>query len=243
VLSVSKLNAWYGKSHVVRDLSIEVPDRRVVGILGRNGVGKTTTIRSIMGIVPRRQGKITLDDVELQMLSADRIARAGIAYVPQGRQLFPHLTVRENLQLAWHGDKFGDTEVRRGIAHFPPLHLLLERHAGNLSGGEQQMVAIGRALLNSPRAVLLDEPTEGLSPLFVNTVREVIATLQGSGIAVLLVEQNLHVALSVCHYIYFMEKGTIAHECPVQEARSSAVVERFLGVHIDESISRANFDT
>jgi branched-chain amino acid transport system ATP-binding protein len=119
---------------------------------------------------------------------------------------------------------------------------LLERHAGNLSGGEQQMVAIGRALLNSPRAVLLDEPTEGLSPLFVNTVREVIATLQGSGIAVLLVEQNLHVALSVCHYIYFMEKGTIAHECPVQEARSSAVVERFLGVHIDESISRANFD-
>ena len=174
---------------------------RVVGILGRNGVGKTTTVRAIMGIVPRRQGRIALDGREIQALPANLIARAGVAYVPQGRQLFPHLTVRENLQLAWHGNRFGDAEVQRGIAHFPPLGSLLDRHAGNLSGGEQQMVAIGRALLNAPRAVLLDEPTEGLAPLFVNKVREVIAKLRDEGIAVLLIEQNLHMALSVCQYL------------------------------------------
>ncbi len=232
MLSITNLNAWYGKSHVVRDLSVTISDDRVVGILGRNGVGKTTTIRAIMGIVPRREGRIALDGREIQALPANRIARAGVAYVPQGRQLFPHLTVRENLQLAWHGDRFGDAEVSRGIAHFPPLGRLLERHAGNLSGGEQQMVAIGRALLNAPRAVLLDEPTEGLAPLFVNTVREVITKLRQEGVAVLLIEQNLQMALSVCQYVYFMEKGTIAHECPVEEARTGAVVERFLGVRI-----------
>ncbi len=233
MLSVRKLNAWYGKSHIVRDLSLEVPERQIVGILGRNGVGKTTTIKAIMGIIARR-GAIALDGRPLETLSADRIARAGVAYVPQGRQLFPHLTVRENLQLAWHGKTFGEAEVKRGISHFPPLDRLLDRYAGNLSGGEQQMVAIGRALLNSPHAVLLDEPTEGLSPLFVNTVRDVIIELRAAGIAVLLVEQNLNMALSICQYVYFMEKGAIAHECPAEEAKNSAVVERFLGVRVDQ---------
>ncbi len=233
MLSVRKLNAWYGKSHIVRDLSLEVPGRQIVAILGRNGVGKTTTIKAIMGIISRR-GVVALDGRPLETLSADRIARAGVAYVPQGRQLFPHLTVRENLQLAWHGKTFGESDLKRGISHFPPLGRLLDRYAGNLSGGEQQMVAIGRALLNSPRAVLLDEPTEGLSPLFVNTVRDVIIELRVAGIAVLLVEQNLNMALSICQYVYFMEKGAIAHECPAAEAKNSAVVERFLGVRVDQ---------
>lgn len=216
----------------MRDLSLQVPGDRIVGVLGRNGVGKTTTIQAIMGILRRHQGRVTLDGKELQLLPPHRIARAGVAYVPQGRQLFPHLSVRENLQLAWHGDKFGDAEIRRGIAHFPPLGQLLERLAGNLSGGEQQMVAIGRALLNAPRVVLFDEPTEGLAPLFVSKVCEVITGMRDEGIAVLLVEQNLHIAFSVCQYIYFMEKGTIAHECPVEEARAGAVVERYLGVRM-----------
>lgn len=235
MLSVRNLNAWYGKSHIVRDLSIEVPRNSIVGILGRNGVGKTTTLKAIMGIVPRRRGDILLDGREIQNLSADRIARAGVAYVPQGRQLFPNLTVRENLQLAWHGNKFGEAELARGISHFPPLERLLERHAGMLSGGEQQMVAIGRALLNSPRAVLLDEPTEGLSPLYVSTVRDVIVKLRELGMAVLLVEQNLNLALAICQRVSFVEKGTIAFECSVEEARRSDVVERYLGVHVDRS--------
>ena len=233
MLSITNLNAWYGKSHVVRDLSV----RSAGTPRGRHSRSqrrwKDNDDPGDHGNrTPAPKGRIALDGREIQALPADRIARAGVAYVPQGRQLFPHLTVRENLQLAWHGDRFGDAEVNRGIAHFPPLGRLLERHAGNLSGGEQQMVAIGRALLNSPRAVLLDEPTEGLAPLFVNTVREVITKLREEGVAVLLVEQNLHMALSVCQYVYFMEKGTIAHECPVEEARTGAVVERFLGVRI-----------
>ncbi len=236
MLSVSNLNAWYGKSHVVHDLSLEVSENRVVGILGRNGVGKTTTIRAIMGIVPRSQGRVTLRGRQIHGLPAHRIARAGLGYVPQGRQLFSHLTVRENLQLPCHGAKFGDAELNRGIAHFPQLSGLLDRPAGNLSGGEQQMVAIGRALLNGPRAVLLDEPTEGLAPLFVNTVRDVIENLRRNGAAVLLVEQNLHMSLSVCQYVYFMEKGAVAYQCAVEEARSSAIVERFLSVRINEEV-------
>lgn len=243
MLSVAKLNVWYGKSHVVRDLSIEASDQQIVGILGRNGVGKTTAMRGIMGIVPRREGRIAFQGKSLERLSPHRIARAGLGYVPQGRQLFPHLTVRENLQLAWHGSKFTDADLDRGIAHFSPLRKLIDRHAGRLSGGEQQMVAIGRALLNGPRAVLLDEPTEGLAPLFMDKVREIIMMLQQQGIAIVLVEQNLQIALSVCQYIYFMEKGTVAHSCSVQQARSSAVLERFLGVHISSETStsvRAN---
>jgi branched-chain amino acid transport system ATP-binding protein len=232
VLSVSKLNVWYGKSHVVRDLSIEASERQIIGILGRNGVGKTTTMRGIMGIVPRREGRIELEGRSLELLAPHSIARAGLGYVPQGRELFPHLTVRENLQLAWHGKKFVDADLERGAAHFRPLRELMDRHAGRLSGGEQQMVAIGRALLNSPRAVLFDEPTEGLAPLFMEKVREVIMMLHEQGIAIILVEQNLQIALSLCQHIYFMEKGTVAHACSAEQARSSGVLERFLGVHV-----------
>jgi branched-chain amino acid transport system ATP-binding protein len=232
VLSVHNLNAWYGKSHVVRDLNLEIADRRVVGILGRNGVGKTTTMKTIIGIMGKRSGQVVLDGREVQSLSADRIARSGIGYVPQGRQLFPYLTVRENLHLAWHGQEFGEAELERSVAHFPPLSKLKDRLAGSLSGGEQQMVAIGRAMLNKPRVILLDEPTEGLSPLYVDTVRQVIDIMRQQGTSVLLVEQNIKLALSVCQYVYFMEKGTIEHQCPTEDARTNDVVERFLGVHI-----------
>ena len=232
MLKVSGLSAWYGKSHVVRNVALEVAPSQVVGILGRNGVGKTTIIKTIMGMIRQRAGEVTLDGRPIHSLSADLISRAGVGYVPQGRQLFPHLTVRENFQLAWHGRKFGSGEVERAIAHFPPLRNLLSRLSGTLSGGEQQMVAIGRALLNAPRVILLDEPTEGLSPLFVGTVRDVMVGMREDGIAVLLVEQNLNMALGICQHIYFVEKGTVAHQCPAQEARTTDVVERYLGVHV-----------
>ena len=232
MLRVEGLNAWFGKSHIIRDVSFEVMPGTLVGLLGRNGVGKTTTLKAVMGLVPERKGLVELAGEAISGLSADRIARKGIGYVPQGRQLFPHLTIFENLKLAWHGAQFDDEALARGIGHFPPLRDLLKRLAGTLSGGEQQMVAIGRALLNEPRVVLLDEPSEGLSPLYVDKVREVLLSLRDRGLAILVVEQNLRLALGICQSLHFMEKGTVVYACPVEEARGGRVVERYLGVHV-----------
>jgi ABC-type branched-subunit amino acid transport system ATPase component len=229
MLKVDDLHVRFAKSHVVRGVSFAVPAGRIGAILGRNGVGKTTTLKAIIGIVPRA-GQLALGEISISTLRADRIARAGLGYVPQGRQLFPHLSVLENLKLAWHGRKFDDDALERGIAHFQPLRDLLARYAGTLSGGEQQMVAIGRALLNSPKAILLDEPTEGLSPLYVERVQEVVSSLRTAGLAVVLVEQNLKLALRLGDDIHFMEKGVLVHTCSADEARSNQILERYLGV-------------
>lgn len=229
MLKVDGVHVKFGKSHVVRGVSFAVAPARIGVILGRNGVGKTTTLKAIIGIVPRT-GNMRLGDTTISSLRADRIARAGLGYVPQGRQLFAHLTVLENLQLAWHGRTFNDEALQLGISHFPPLRELLGRYAGTLSGGEQQMVAIGRALMNRPAAILLDEPTEGLSPLFVERVQEVVASLRGTGMAIVLVEQNLKTALELGDDIHFMEKGVLMHSCSPQEARSTQAIERYLGV-------------
>jgi branched-chain amino acid transport system ATP-binding protein len=229
MLTVEGLNAWYGKSRVVNDVAFEVQRGKTLGLLGRNGVGKTTTIRALMGLVDRT-GRVTLDGNQLGNLPVYKIARSGLAYIPQGRHLFPHLTVEENLRLAWHGAKFDDDALQMGIGHFPPLSELLNRFAGNLSGGEQQMVAIGRALLNQPTAILMDEPTEGLSPLFQEKVGAVIKQIKASNVAVVLVEQNLSLALSMCDEVCFMERGGIAHMCSATEAKSPALLETFLGV-------------
>jgi branched-chain amino acid transport system ATP-binding protein len=232
MLTVSHLNAYYGKSHVVRDLSFMARKGRALGLLGRNGVGKTTTLRALMGLVTRN-GSASIDERDISALPAHRISRAGLGYIPQGRDLFYHLTVAENLKLAWHGKKFGDKDLHRGIAHFPPLSEMLHREAGTLSGGEQQMVAIGRALLNRPTAILMDEPTEGLSPLFVDRVSAIIREIKAENIAVVLVEQNLALALSVCDDVCFVEKGSIVHSCPVDEAKSPELLERYLGVGVE----------
>ena len=232
MIRITDLNAWFGKSHVIQGVSLEIGGGKVVGLLGRNGVGKTTSLKTIMGLVPQRSGSVELAGRMVSSLSADRVARAGIGYVPQGRQLFPHLTVYENLKLAWHGRHFDDAALERGIEHFPALRNLLTRLAGMLSGGEQQMVAIGRALLNHPRAILLDEPSEGLSPLFVDRVRDIVESLRDRGLAVLLVEQNIKLALRVCQEVSFMEKGAVVHACSAEQAREGAVVERYLGVHL-----------
>jgi branched-chain amino acid transport system ATP-binding protein len=229
MLTVDRLSAWYGKSQVVNDVAFEVACGKTLGLLGRNGVGKTTTIRALMGLVSRT-GQVTLNGSQLGSLPVYKIARSGLAYVPQGRHLFPHLTVEENLRLAWHGAKFDDGVLERGIGHFPPLSELLNRLAGNLSGGEQQMVAIGRALFNQPAAILMDEPTEGLSPLFQEKVGAVIERIKASNIAVVLVEQNLNLALNTCDDVCFMERGSIVHKCSAVEAKSPALLETFLGV-------------
>ena len=230
MLKIGDLHVRFGKSHVLRGVNFEVQPGHIGVILGRNGVGKTTTLKAIIGIVPR-VGHMALGDVSISNLRADKIARSGLGYVPQGRLLFPHLTVLENLQLAWHGRKFHGDALERGISHFPPLRELLRRYAGTLSGGEQQMVAIGRALINKPSAILLDEPTEGLSPLYVEGVHAVVKSLRDVGMAVVLVEQNLKLALGLADEVHFMEKGVLVHSCKPEEAGTRRTLERYLGVN------------
>jgi branched-chain amino acid transport system ATP-binding protein len=235
VLKVDDLNVWFGKSHVIRGISLQVAPGSILGLLGRNGVGKTTTLRAIMGLLREKRGSVTLEGTDLSAASADRVSRAGVGYVPQGRQLFPHLSVYENLKLAWHGRKFDDRDLERALTYFPRLKELLGRYAGTLSGGEQQMAAVTRALLNSPRALLMDEPSEGLSPLYVNAVRSVIARLKEDRLAILLVEQNLGLALKLCDHVTFVEKGVAMETCSVTQAQERSAFERYLGVSISPS--------
>jgi ABC-type branched-subunit amino acid transport system ATPase component len=230
VINVRGLNLSYGKSHVVRGVSFHVARGSIVGLLGRNGMGKTTTLKGIMGLVPNRSGSVDLDGTDLSSLEGNRIARAGVGYVPQGRQLFPHLSVAENLKLAWHGTTKLDDATKRTFAHFPPLKALMDRYAGTLSGGEQQMVAIARAIINRPKAILFDEPSEGLSPLYVDGVRTVIDRLRTEGLAVVLVEQNLELATKLCDFIHFLEKGVIVASGSVEEASKRSLFDKFLGV-------------
>lgn len=230
MLSVNELNAFYGKSHVVRGLSFRASTGHVLGLLGRNGVGKTTTMRALMGLV-RRNGSVELGGREIGILPPHEVSRAGLAYVPQGRLLFPHLTVEENLRLAFHGTQFGSQALTLGIGHFPPLHDLLHRKAETLSGGEQQMVAIGRALINRPQAILMDEPSEGLSPLFVERVASVISQIK-TDMTIVLVEQSLPLALAACDEICFVEKGSIAHCCSPDDPNMSDLLDRYLGVGV-----------
>ncbi len=237
MLNVENLHVHFGKSHVVRGVNLKVSSGRVGVILGRNGVGKTTTLKAIIGILPR-VGRVELGDVPISNLRPDKIARAGLGYVPQGRQLFPHLSVIENLQLAWHGRRFDSDALQRGISHFPPLQERLGSFAGTLSGGEQQMVAIGRALINRPSAILLDEPSEGLSPLYVENVRAVLSSLRSTGLAIVLVEQNLKLALSLADEVHFMEKGQLVHSCTPEEGKSREALERYLGVSSNHEGSR-----
>lgn len=236
MLSVSGLNAYYGRSHVVRDFSLDLPTGAVIGLLGRNGVGKTTTMRALMGLV-RRRGDVLLDQQPIGGLPPEKISMAGLGYVPQGRLLFPHLTVEENLRVAWHGARFGPRERGQGIDHFPPLQEMLHRKAGTLSGGEQQMLAIGRALINKPKALLMDEPSEGLSPLFVEHVAAVIAQVKAMKVSVLLVEQSLSLALSVCDRICFMEKGELVNSCAPGDAQLQELLERHLGLSVAKESS------
>jgi branched-chain amino acid transport system ATP-binding protein len=237
MLNVRALNAYYGKSHIVRELSFELKPGTVVGLLGRNGVGKTTALRALMGLV-KRQGDVTLDGRPIGTLPPNRVSIAGLGYVPQGRLLFPHLTVEENLRLSWHGTRFGTDELARGIDHFPPLKEMLTRKAGTLSGGEQQMVAIGRALLNSPKAILMDEPSEGLSPLFVERVGAIVDQIKRAKVAVLLVEQSLQLAIGACDEICFMEKGAIVNSCTPHSSHLQEMLERYLGVSTAEEPSK-----
>ena len=210
MLSVANLNQYYGGSHILRDLSFEIPSGRVTALLGRNGVGKTTLLRTLMGVVGARSGEIRFGETNLAQAAPYERVRAGIGYVPQGREIFPRLTVEENLRIGLASRPRGTGLPERVFELFPALRQMLGRRGGDLSGGQQQQLAIGRALAIGPRLLILDEPTEGIQPSIIKDIERAIRTLvAGGGMAILLVEQYYDFARSLADQYLVMERGEI----------------------------------
>jgi urea transport system ATP-binding protein len=223
VLTVERLDAAYGESQVLWGVDLEVRAGHVVCLMGRNGVGKTTLLRVIMGLMPARSGRVRFDDRDVTDWSPDRRARAGIGYVPQGREIFPHLTVAENLRMPLLGCRRATT-VDDALDVFPALRPLLGRKGGVLSGGEQQMLAIGRALLTRPRLLLLDEPTEGIQPSIILEIEDAIRRIRSAmGLAVLLVEQYLDFAERLADAYVILAKGAVVAAGATGELRPEMV--------------------
>jgi branched-chain amino acid transport system ATP-binding protein len=229
-LAVRDLHAYYGESHVLQGVSLDVRDGESVALLGRNGAGKTTTINAIVGFVRPRGGTVRVGDRDITAKAPHRVAAAGVALVPQGRRVFADLTVLENLTIAARRDG-GGWDLARVLELFPALERRLANRGDQLSGGEQQMVAIGRALLRDPALLLLDEPSEGLAPKLVTEVGDALVRLRESGLSLLLVEQNLALATRVAQRVYVMNKGTIVFSGTTAELAAAGDVEaRYLGV-------------
>jgi len=235
-LEITGLSSGYGRSSVLQGVDLDVSDGRVLGLLGRNGVGKTTLIHTVMGLVRLTGGSITLDGQELGGRRTDQIARAGLALVPQGRRIWPNLDVTEHLTLASRrggtgGRDDGTWTVQKVLELLPQLGQRRGHLGGQLSGGEQQMLAIARALLTGPRMLLMDEPSDGLAPTIVDQIGDVIGALKDGGVTVLLVEQDLHLAFLVADEIAVMVKGQIAHRCSTADFRADEpTARRLLGV-------------
>ena len=235
MLTLDKVHTYYGKSHILHGVSIEVRAGEVVGLLGRNGVGKSTTLKTVMGLVRPSEGSVTFEGREIGGTAAHHVAHLGIAWVPEDRRIFRLLTVMENLRTGL--DRPGVTEARRTAlldkiyASFPVLAERRNQAGGTLSGGEQQMLAIARAMMLEPKIILLDEPTEGLMPRMVSQIREIIEVLHRDGVAILLVEQNVPLTLEASDRVYIMEKGVVRHHAPAADLRANhSVVHQFLGV-------------
>lgn len=220
LLAVKRLEAWYGESHILHGVSFEVQPGEVVTLLGRNGVGKTTTLKSIMGIVAQKGGSVLFEGRELIGATSDAIARAGIAFCPEERGIFASLNVRENLLLPPQV-RPGGLDLDRIFALFPNLRERLNSQGTKLSGGEQQMLAIGRILRTGARMLLLDEPTEGLAPVIIQQIRDTISTLKAQGFTVLLVEQNFQFAATVADRHYVMEHGRIVDEFSTRDLKAN----------------------
>ncbi len=230
MLAVKGLEAWYGESHILHGVTFDVQPGEVVTLLGRNGVGKTTTLKAIMGIVEQRRGSVRFEDRELVGLSSDAIARGGIAFCPEERGIFASLNVRENLLLPPQV-RPGGLDVERIFALFPNLRERLSSQGTKLSGGEQQMLAIGRILRTGARLLLLDEPTEGLAPVIIQQIRETIGSLKAQGFTILLVEQNFHFAAAVADRHYIMEHGRVVDEFSTPQLKANpAKLHDYLGV-------------
>ncbi len=227
-LQVEGVHAYYGESHILHDVSLTVGPGEAVALLGRNGAGKTTMIRSIVGFTPPREGRVLFDGDAIHRWPAYRIARRGLALVPQGRRIFAPLSVQENLLLGARADGW---TLERVFELFPRLRDRANQAGGTLSGGEQQMLAIGRALLTNGRMLLLDEPSEGLAPLIVREIGRVLTSLKGERLSILLVEQNYHLALQVADRVYVMSKGQIVYQgTPASLEVDEDVKRRYLGI-------------
>jgi branched-chain amino acid transport system ATP-binding protein len=232
---LEEVHTYYGKSHILHGVSLTVGPGEVVGLLGRNGVGKSTTLKTIMGLVRPSQGSVLLNGNAITGLPPHKLARLGIGYVPEDRRIFRLLTVMENLRTGL--DREGVTDEKRQnlldkvFTFFPVLAERRGQAGGTLSGGEQQMLAIARAMMLEPKIILLDEPTEGLMPRMVSQIRNIIEVLHKEGVAILLVEQNVPLTLEASQRLYIMEKGSVRHHCAASEIDvHHPVIKQYLGV-------------
>ena len=229
ILKLDEIHTYYGLVHMLQGVSLEIAEGEVVALLGRNGAGKTTALKSIMGLAPARQGKILFEDQDITGLPPHLIARQGIAYVPASRGIFMTLTSMENLNIVRTKGARWDTEdvFRR----FPKLAPLKRRRGRSLSGGEQQMLAIGRALVTGPSLILLDEPSQGLAPMVVELVVEMLRELKSEGVSMLLVEQNLQMALDLAERVYILDQGEVVFDGAAQELKNNdKLTASYLGV-------------
>ncbi|MBW2062881.1 MAG: ABC transporter ATP-binding protein [Deltaproteobacteria bacterium] len=236
-LQVEDLHSYYGPSHVLQGISLTVDEGEIVSLLGRNGMGKSTALKSIMGLVKPKSGQVVFKGKNLTGFPPYKVAKAGIAFVPEDRRIFPNLTVLDNLAMGVKAGQDQETEnsnswtIDRVFQHFPMLKERAKQKGKFLSGGEQQMLAIGRSLMGNPELLLIDEPTEGLSPLLVQEVRDVLAEINKAGVPILLVEHNLKVAMSLSNRIYLMGKAYIGFAGSIEELESNPEIkEKYLEV-------------
>jgi branched-chain amino acid transport system ATP-binding protein len=232
---VEDVHTFYGKSHILHGVSLMVGPGEVVGLLGRNGVGKSTTLKTIMGLVQPSQGKVLLEGSAITSMPPYKLARLGIGYVPEDRRIFRLLSVMENLRIGF--DRSGVTEEKKRalldkvFTYFPVLAERRNQAGGTLSGGEQQMLAIARAMMLEPKIILLDEPTEGLMPRMVSQIKNIIDVLHKEDVAILLVEQNVPLTLEASQRVYIMEKGQVRHHCAASEIDvNDPLIKQYLGV-------------
>jgi len=235
LIAVEDLHTYYGKSHILHGVTLHVGPGEVVGLLGRNGVGKSTTLKTIMGLVRPIEGSVRLGGQPITGLAAHKLARLGIGYVPEDRRIFRLLTVMENLRTGL--DRQGVTDARKQelldkvFTYFPVLAERRNQAGGTLSGGEQQMLAIARAMMLEPKIILLDEPTEGLMPRMVSQIRTIVEVLHRDNVAILLVEQNVPLTLETSDRVYIMEKGAVRHHAAARDLKvDDAIIHQYLGV-------------